>query len=229
MIGPKVKAGVTQEDNESGIDIEKTRWIYNSIENPIGTDEENYMGTFNANNEEISTTINTDGIYCLHVLSVDKAGNKIETISEPIEVKQKVDLFNINDTCSEITAGWEKSHEYSPNCCSFTFEPDGMKIHSLITWGEVFVSPVTELDYSSFNKYCYTIDNDRVHDGSQYLSAVGSFRSTYYDVLLGHTKTGVSLPYEFDIPDSHKTSSERLGFIVASQGITVVIHKVWLE
>ena len=81
-------ATVTQTDNESGIDIAKTKYVYNTTSDEIGTNEQNYIGgTFSKNPQDIILSTATAGTYYLHVLSVDKAGNKKETISEAISVK----------------------------------------------------------------------------------------------------------------------------------------------
>ena len=84
-------ATVTQTDNESGIDIAKTKYVYNTTSDEIGTNEQNYIGgTFSKNPQDIILSTTTAGTYYLHVLSVDKAGNSKETISEAISVKAPI-------------------------------------------------------------------------------------------------------------------------------------------
>ena len=85
--GGTVTARVTHTDNESGIDIGKCKWVYNKQSGAIGKQENLYTGgTFSSNGQSVSYTTREIGTYYLHVLSVDKVGNKTETISGKIEV-----------------------------------------------------------------------------------------------------------------------------------------------
>lgn len=84
-----IQATVEQTDKESGIDIEKCKWTYNTISHNIGTNEEDYTGgTFQENKEELTLKGTIAGTYYLHVLSVDHAGNKEEFKSEAITVEK---------------------------------------------------------------------------------------------------------------------------------------------
>ena len=78
MKGEKITAEVSQSDNESGVDITKCRWIYNQTSTKLGEDETNYTGKFTSANETISLIATSSGDYYLHVLTVDRAGNKTE-------------------------------------------------------------------------------------------------------------------------------------------------------
>ena len=81
-----ITATVTQTDADSGIDITKTKYVYNTTATEIGTDEASYTGTFSKTPQDIILNATTAGTYYLHVLTVDNAGNKKETISEPVIV-----------------------------------------------------------------------------------------------------------------------------------------------
>ena len=84
--GTTVTATVTHRDNESGPEITQCKYIWNTSSNKIGTDESKYTGgTFNSNGEQISTIISSATTYYLHVLTVDKAGNKWETVSSGVK------------------------------------------------------------------------------------------------------------------------------------------------
>lgn len=87
-----VTATVTQDDDDSGVDITKCKWIYTASKDEIGTtDVSKYTGgTFNSNPENIELRSNTTGTYYLHVLTVDYCGNKRETISDSILVEKSV-------------------------------------------------------------------------------------------------------------------------------------------
>ena len=92
-IGQSVQATVTHTDEQadsknaqSGINISKCKWEYNTTSEYIGTDESSYKGTFSNNDQILSREFTTIGTYYLHVLTTDNAGNKNETISEAIKV-----------------------------------------------------------------------------------------------------------------------------------------------
>ena len=89
--GESITATVTQNDKESGIDITKCKWVYNEEATAIGTDEDSYTGgTFSSTPQTITLNLGTVGTYYLHVLSVDKVGNMIETVSSPVSVIKNV-------------------------------------------------------------------------------------------------------------------------------------------
>ena len=95
-----VAATIKQEDDESGIEIRNCRWAYNTRPTPMGTTNPGaYIGGGFVNTEEtIDLIANAPGIYYLHVLTVDVAGNKIETISDPITVNvATVQDINLED------------------------------------------------------------------------------------------------------------------------------------
>ena len=98
----EVTATVTHTDNESGINIEKCKWVYNTISTPIGTNETEYTGgSFSGNPQTISLTANAEGTYYLHVLSVDNAGHKVETISAGVTVELAWDLTKVYEATSD--------------------------------------------------------------------------------------------------------------------------------
>ena len=75
-------------DNESGVDITNCKYLYNTTNEHLGINNTiwNNAYTFSTNNQEIQILNSEKGTYYLHVLSVDKAGNKTEQISAPIIV-----------------------------------------------------------------------------------------------------------------------------------------------
>ncbi len=90
-IGKGITVNVTQSDNVggSGVDITKCKWIFTRNSSEIGTDESKYTGgTFSTNPQTLTlNNATTEGIYYLHVLTVDKVGYKKETISEGVTVQ----------------------------------------------------------------------------------------------------------------------------------------------
>ena len=87
--GSPIEALVNHTDKETGVDIGKSKWILTNSPEELGTDEESYTGgTFSSNGETISIPTTEAGEYYLHVLTVDKAGNKVETVSNKITVNE---------------------------------------------------------------------------------------------------------------------------------------------
>ena len=104
--GTVVTATVTHTDNESGLDIGKSKYVWNTTSGKIGTSADLYTGgTFSSNGQQISQTMSSPGTYYLHVLTVDKGENAIETVSETITVRQLVTGISLNQTSATITEG----------------------------------------------------------------------------------------------------------------------------
>ena len=55
-INKEMTATVTLKDNESGIDVSKSKWIFNQTSTAIGTAESNYANTFTSETETIKLT-----------------------------------------------------------------------------------------------------------------------------------------------------------------------------
>ena len=82
-----VTATVTLKDNESGVNAISSRWIYNTTSGAIGENESSYTGGSFSSGQTITLKATTAGTYYLHVLTVDNAGNKKETISSAVTVE----------------------------------------------------------------------------------------------------------------------------------------------
>ena len=84
-LGETVTATVSQSDTLSGIDIKNCKYAFTIESTALGiTDADlfKYTGSFKTEtNDTLTLDCPTSGTYYLHVLSVDKAGNKRETIS----------------------------------------------------------------------------------------------------------------------------------------------------
>ena len=83
-----VTATVTLKDNESGVNTTASKWVYNTNAGNIGTNESSYNNNFSSNVQTITLKATTAGTYYLHVLTVDNAGNKKETISNAVTVEK---------------------------------------------------------------------------------------------------------------------------------------------
>ncbi|MCI8353401.1 MAG: hypothetical protein HFJ58_07540, partial [Clostridia bacterium] len=91
-----IEATVTQSDLETGIDIEKCKYIIDKNKDKLGENNEVWetASNFNENPKNINITESNPGTYYLHVLSVDITGNKIETVSKGIKFLGTVTFLN---------------------------------------------------------------------------------------------------------------------------------------
>lgn len=107
-IDETIEATVTLSDLESGIDIEKCKYIVDQNKDKLGEDNEawNNAQSFNENPKTVSITQANLGTYYLHVLSVDVVGNKIETVSNGIVFKGVI-TFMDKSSSSNLPCGWE--------------------------------------------------------------------------------------------------------------------------
>ena len=104
----ELKATVTQSDvGKSGLAIENCRYIFTTVDTPLGTDSSSYTGgIFTQDTEIITLDTNQLGDYYLHVLTVDKAGNKKETISQKVHCYQTTYYLQGSNTYNSITGGY---------------------------------------------------------------------------------------------------------------------------
>ena len=85
--GESITATVTQTDDDTGVNASQSKYVFNTESEKIGTDEASYTGgNFTAATENIILNGTEEGVYYLHVLTVDNSGNKEETVSEPVTV-----------------------------------------------------------------------------------------------------------------------------------------------
>ena len=94
----ELTAEVTQTDEGSGVNITQTKWVFNTEAGEIGTEAASYTGgTFSKTPETITLPTETAGIYYLHVLTIDNAGNVKEVISNAVTINKK-----------DVTVNWDK-------------------------------------------------------------------------------------------------------------------------
>lgn len=83
-----LSATVRQEDSGSGINIEFCKYIINTESKEIGLEEENYTGgVFTSEEETLTLELSSVADWYLHVLTIDRADNRTETIKK-ITVKE---------------------------------------------------------------------------------------------------------------------------------------------
>lgn len=84
---PTVNARIKQTDNQSGVNIARSKWVLNTSSAPLGENPDNYSGgSFSSEDESINVPINTEGNNYLHILTIDNAGKAKETISQAINM-----------------------------------------------------------------------------------------------------------------------------------------------
>ena len=86
-INKEMTVTVTLKDNESGIDLSRSKWIFNQTSTAIGTSENSYDNTFTSITEILKMTPTSTGNWYLHILSTDKAGNVKETIKGTVKAE----------------------------------------------------------------------------------------------------------------------------------------------
>lgn len=111
-----IKATVRLKDNESGVNITGSKWVYNRTSGNIGTNTESYTGgNFSQSSQSITLKATSPGTYYLHVLTIDKAGNAIETKSKAITVTQLVTSVSVSPTAITLEEGTTKQLTASTN------------------------------------------------------------------------------------------------------------------
>ncbi|MBE5813480.1 MAG: Ig domain-containing protein, partial [Clostridiales bacterium] len=101
-----IEVTIVHNDDKSGIDLSGCRWVYNTTDTMLGIESE-IWDTANefTEGEPITLTASTPGEYYLHILSVDSAGNRIETMSEKVTVNQPVTKITLSRTSASLTTG----------------------------------------------------------------------------------------------------------------------------
>ena len=98
-----VIATVTQSDSLSGVDIKNCRYVFTTSNTAIGTNDVskyNGGGFTKETEDKLTLTGPKAGNYYLHVLTVDNAGNKRETISGKV-------TFEFNSNVESLIQGIE--------------------------------------------------------------------------------------------------------------------------
>ncbi len=112
-VGETITATVTFKDNESGINGTSCKWVYNKIDTKY--DEENSIwaaASSFADTTPLQLAAAEEGTYYLHVLSVDKGGNKKASISEGVVVETIEEAELKPNESSSATASTSFSTSY---------------------------------------------------------------------------------------------------------------------
>ena len=201
-----VTATVTFTDNESGLNITGSKWDYNTNAGAMGEDESSYTNSFTNNNNPQAITLRTTttGTYYLHVLTVDNAGNKAETISDAITVKQG------------LVADGSYNEEKGVNTPNLGEGMTAIKWNGS-SWVETTGNDPDWYDYSA-KKWA----NAKTSDGSMWV-----WIPRYaYSIPSGgyHTSNATEISIEFMKGTSNETTSGRTSFNNASGAENWNIH-----
>lgn len=179
IVNISANAKVVQKDEESGINIQQSKWVCNTNSNEI-IDEGEYMEKFTSENEEIKIKAQTEGTYYLHVLSIDNAGNKVQSISKPITVKPwemgyvRDGLMVLYDGSNNTGNGHSNTTSTWKNLASNSF--NGV-LHGC-TWGENYLSTDGIDDWVGIGLMKYpnvTIETVSMHGSSTLTYGVNNF------------------------------------------------------
>ena len=117
-VGETLQCEVELKDNETGINLANCKYIFNNSSNKIKEESAiwNTAELINSNPWNYETTLGSETEYYLHVLSTDMVGNKLETVSEKIEVTKNYlykDGWN-DERLGILKSGYQTSYEGGP-------------------------------------------------------------------------------------------------------------------
>ena len=190
-----VTAKVTLKDNESGVNVTASKWVYNTNSGNIGTNESSYNNNFSSNGQTITLKATTAGTYYLHVLTVDNAGNKKETISNAVTVRK-------------LTVGGDYDEEKGINTPQYDEKQMTPIKWNGSSWVETKGSDPDWYDYTA-KKWA----NAKTSDGSMWVwipRYAYSITSGYHSSIAGN------IDVEFMKGTSNETSTGRTTFQNAS-------------
>ena len=102
-VNKEITATVTLKDNESGINPSKSKWEFNQTSTAIGIEENKYSNTFVSETGTINLKVTSGGDWYLHVLSVDNAGNKKETVKGTVKAQIAVSDYTWTQNKTQLT------------------------------------------------------------------------------------------------------------------------------
>ena len=190
-----ITATVTLKDNESGVNAISSRWIYNTTSGAIGENESSYTGGSFSSGQTITLKATTAGTYYLHVLTVDNAGNKKETISNAVTVRK-------------LTVGGDYDEEKGINTPQYDEKQMTPIKWNGSSWVETKGSDPDWYDYTA-KKWA----NAKTSDGSMW---VWIPRYAYSITSGYHSSSAGNIDVEFMKGTSNETSTGRTTFQNAS-------------
>lgn len=95
-VNQTMKFKANQSDNDSGLDLDNCKYIFNK-DNTSELGIEAYANATKVGAEEtVTVTPNSLGTWYIHLYTMDMAGNAVETISNGIVVKEGINLSNLS-------------------------------------------------------------------------------------------------------------------------------------
>ena len=172
---PTVKAKVTHTDKQSGVEVTKCRWVFNTKAGTIGNSESSYTGgAFSSNGQELTLPMSGQATYYLHILTVDKAGNKKETISKPIKVVANTHTHTGSSStgggCYTTPVYHQHTGSSSTGGGCYTTPVYHQHTGSVSTGGGCYTKVIyhSHTGNSSTNGGCYTLPVYHAHSSSCY-------------------------------------------------------------
>ena len=204
-----ITATVTLKDNESGVNVTSSKYIYSTTSGNIGTTSTtwNSASSFSSNGQTITLKSTTVGTYYLHVLTVDNAGNKTETVSSGVTVEDQYDM-NMPYNGSYYEKKGVNTPKLGTGMTAIKWNGS--------TWEETKGNDVDWYDYS--NKEWA---NAKTSDGSMW---VWIPRYAYRITSGYHSNTAGTIEVEFMKGTTNTSSSGRTSFSNASGLNNWLIH-----
>lgn len=243
-LGTSIIATVNHIDKQSGIEISNCKWVLNTNPSYIGTDSSYYTGgTFSNNEQTITLNTTIEGTFYLHILSVDKAGNAKETISEAITIR-KADVVEIGDyvkyipdTASMTSSLFAELGTYSGSGSNTSstltqeelnwrildiIEEDGEQKIRLISEAPT-VSKLYLKGYNGYNNGVYLIDKacETLYNNIQYADDVQNLK---YEDVEKYYNTDTYVFFDYNTFNSQDMTVDY--FIYPSMLLNEVGHKV---
>ena len=148
-IDTNITATVAMDDKQSGINLSKCKWVYNTTSSKIGTAESLYTGgTFSSKSQNINLRVTTAGTYYLHILIADNAGNIQEIIADK-SVAVTEHSYTSSTVSASCTSGGYTRHTCSKCGTSYTDSYTSSLGHSYYTYSSSSAS-CTSSGYTTY-------------------------------------------------------------------------------
>ena len=148
-VDTNITATVAMNDKQSGINLSKCKWVYNTTSSKIGTTESLYTGgTFSSKSQNINLRVTTAGTYYLHILIADNAGNIQEIIADK-SVAVTDHSYTSSTVSASCTSGGYIRHTCSKCGTSYTDSYTSSLGHSYYTYSSSSAS-CTSSGYTTY-------------------------------------------------------------------------------
>lgn len=133
-VDTNITATISMDDKQSGLNLSKCKWVYNTTASKIGITESLYTGgTFSSKSQNINLKVSTVGTYYLHILVTDNAGNSQEVIADK-SVTVTDHTYTSSSVSASCTSGGYTRHTCSKCGTSYTDSYTSSLGHSYYTY-----------------------------------------------------------------------------------------------